>query len=103
MLRRAAQILIRRVGKIEPAHQVVGLIGHGGEAALVEVGRKRVVAGPGKTVGDAANLVVEAPPFLDHDDTRPALPGGREIALGLAAVGPGEFDHRAHAVASSSG
>ena len=75
---------------------MVGLVGHRREPALVEVGRERVVAGAGETVGDPANLVVETPPFLDHDDAGPALAGGREIALGLAAIGPGKFDHRAH-------
>src|SRR5205085_12094668 len=89
---------MRRIGEVKVAHQVVRLVRDRREATLVEIGGKGVVAGARKPVGDAADLVVETPPFLDHDDARPALPGGREIALGLAAVGAGKLDHRAHAV-----
>jgi hypothetical protein len=49
-----------------------------------------------EAVGDPANLVVEPPPFLDDDDTRPAAAGTRQIALGFAAIGSRKFDHRAH-------
>jgi hypothetical protein len=96
MLRRPAQILVRRVGEIELAHQMVGLVRLGGKTALVEIRGERVVAGAGKAVGNPADLVVEPPPFLDHHDAGATLPSGREIALGLAAVRSCEIHHRAH-------
>ena len=71
--RRAAQILVRRVWEIEVGHQMVGFVGHGGEAALIEVGSERVVAGPRKSIRDAANLIVEPPPLLNDHDAGPAL------------------------------
>src|SRR5947208_437107 len=87
---------MRRIGEIKVAHQVVGLIRDRREATLVEIGGKGVVAGARKPVGDAADLIVETPPFLDHDDARPALPGRREITPGPAAIGTRELDHTAH-------
>src|SRR4029077_11202403 len=68
----------------------------GGEAALIQIGSQRIVAGAGKAVGHPADLVVETPPLLDHDDPRPSLPGCRQIAFGLAPVGTSKLDHRAH-------
>src|SRR5204863_8156891 len=70
-----------------------GLVVHGAERALVKILRWRVVSGTCKPVGDAADLVVESPSFLDHDDAWAALSRGREIALGLAPVGTRKLDH----------
>src|SRR5712691_490817 len=75
---------------------MVGLIGCADDPPLVEIGGERVVAGAGKAVGDAANLVVQAPPFLDDHDAGPVIPGARHIAFGLATVGTRKFDHVAH-------
>src|SRR5262249_34804052 len=98
VLRRAPQILMRGIRKIEIAHQMVRLVRHGGQPALVEVRRERIVPGAGKPGGDAADLVVEPPPLLDDDDPRAPLPGSREIAFWLAAIRAANFDHGPHAM-----
>jgi len=81
---------------IETGHQMVGFVGFGRQAALVEIGGQRVVAGAREAVGDTADLVVEAPPLLNHHDPRPALPRRRQIGLGLAPIGALKIDHRTH-------
>jgi len=75
VLHRPGNVLVGGADEVEAAHHVVGLVRLLGHAALVEVGRQRVVALAREPVGDAADLVVETPPFLDHDDPRLALPG----------------------------
>jgi hypothetical protein len=63
--------------------------------AAVEVGHERQITRLREAVGHAANLVVQAPPFLDHDD------GGRafgllragEITLKRLAVRAGKGNH----------
>jgi hypothetical protein len=42
----AANVLVRGAGKIQAVHQVAGLVGLLRDAALEQVGRQRVVAGP---------------------------------------------------------
>jgi hypothetical protein len=80
MLNGAANVLVGGAGKIEAVHQVAGLVRILRDAALEQVRRQRVVAGGGEAVGDAADLRIEAPPFLDHHHTRAALAGTGEIA-----------------------
>jgi hypothetical protein len=60
---------------------VIGFVGLGGYPAFVKIRRQRIVASAGKPVGDPADLVVETPPLLDHDDARAALPRRRQIAF----------------------
>ena len=75
VLDRAAQILVGRAGKIEALHHVVGFVRFRGDPAFVKVWRDGVVAGARKAVGDAADLVVQPPPFLNHDHAGPAVAG----------------------------
>jgi hypothetical protein len=77
---RTTNVLVCGAGKIEAVHQVAGLVRLLRDAALVEVGRQCVEPGAGEAVGDAADLVVEPPPFLDHHHTRTALPLQRQPA-----------------------
>jgi hypothetical protein len=72
---RAANVLVRGAGKIQAVHQVAGLVRLLRDAALEQVGRQGVEAGAGEAVGDAADLVVEPPPFLDHHHAGTTLPG----------------------------
>ena len=81
MLDRAGDVLVRGADEVEAAHHVVGLVRLLRHAALVEVGRQRVVARAREAIGDAADLVVQPPPFLDHDDARLALAGFGQVAL----------------------
>ena len=60
---------------------------------MIEIGRERDEAFGGEAVGDALDVVVEAPPLLDDDDG-----GMRAGAIGLSEVPHavdavrGEFD-----------
>ena len=92
----AAQVLMGGAGEVEPFHPVAGLVRVAGHAALVEIGRQRVEAGRGEAVGDAADLVVQSPPFLDHHDSGPAGARLGIVAARGAAVRPLERDRLAH-------
>ena len=70
VLHRAADVLARSVAKIQPGHQVVGLLGLHRCLATVQVGHQGLVAGCGQPVGHAAYLRIQSPPFLDHHDRR---------------------------------
>ena len=94
----AADILARRIGEVEPGHQVVRLLRIHRGLAAVEIGHQRAVAGLRQLVGHALDLIVESPPFLDHHQ-----PGclGRcrglgEIAVDALAVGAVEAHGFAH-------
>jgi len=53
---------------------MIGLVGPPWSGGLgKEIGRQRVVAATGKVVGHFADLIVEAPSFLDHDQAGIAL------------------------------
>src|SRR6266851_5638031 len=69
-----SEVLVRRRREVETGHQMVGLVGLGRQAAFVKIGGQRIVAGASEPVGHPANLVVEAPPLLDHDHARQSLP-----------------------------
>jgi hypothetical protein len=97
MIDRAANVLVGGSRKIQTVHQVIRLVGLLGHAALEQVRCQRVVAGPREAVGDAANLVIQAPPFLDHHHAGLALPGAGKVAATGTAVGPLEVDHLSHA------
>src|SRR6185503_12806337 len=105
-------VLAGRVAEVEVLHEVLGFLGLEGHLAAIQVGHQRAVAGLGELVGDALDLVVEPPPFLDHHHARrPAftLACARvlcrlgEIAVDALPVRPLEADHLAHGIASISG
>lgn len=91
----AADILIDGIAKVEAVHQVMGFFLFDGHLAPIQVWNQRQVACQGEAVGHAANLIVQAPPFLDDDNGRRAveLCRLREIALHLLSVGTGERHH----------
>ena len=62
--------------KSRPAHQMVGLVRRRGHAALVEVGRERVVAGAGEAVGNARRSGRSAP-TIPGSRRCPAAPAPR--------------------------
>ncbi len=70
MQHRAADILAGGIAEIEAAHQMFGFGGLYRRLAAVQVGNQCGVAGGGKAVGNTADLVVQPPPFLDHDQAR---------------------------------
>ena len=78
----AGQVLVGGVGKVQAAFQMRGFIGIAGQAAAVEIGRQGGEAGRREAIGDAANLRVQAPPFLNQDQAWAFEP--------LAAVGLGQ-------------
>ncbi len=82
---------------------MVSLVRHGGDPPVVEIGRKGIIAGAGKAVGDPTDLVVEPPPLLNDDDTGAAVAGDRQVPFGLATIGAREVDHRTHRISSWSG
>ena len=96
MIDRAANVLMRGAGKIEAVHQMTGLVRFLRDATLEQIGRQRVEPGRRKTIGNAADLLVEPPPFLDHYHTGSALPCIGQIAAADAAIRPLVFDHLSH-------
>src|SRR5262249_18930789 len=58
-----------RLAEVERLHHLAGLVGVLGELAVIEVGHDRGEAGGGVALGDGLDLVVDAPPLLDDDDT----------------------------------
>ena len=93
VLQRALHLDLGSPDPIEPLHQVVGLVGHGRHPAVVEVGRGRREPGRREALGHALDLVVQAPPFLDHDDAGARAVHLGQIARRRAAVRAGEGDH----------
>jgi hypothetical protein len=98
MLRRAANVLRCRVAEVETGHQVLGFGGINRDFALVKVGYERAVTESGETVGHAFDLIVQAPPFLDHDDAWSCVIAGgpREVTVAIRAIGPFKSDHLSH-------
>jgi hypothetical protein len=95
-----AHVLRRCIGEVQPRHQVVRLLGLDRAPAAVQVGHQGGVAGLGQAIGHAADLRVQAPPLLDHDDGRPAgrgRPGGfGQVAFDGLSVGTLEADLTSH-------
>ena len=77
---------------------MVGFFGLNGGFAAVEVWHQRLKTRQSQPVGDATDLVVEAPPLLDDHDGRGVGCVGRygQIALHGFAVGPLKFNHGSH-------
>ena len=69
-LHRAANVLRGGIAKVERAHEVVCFFRFDGGFASVQVGHQCLKAGNGKAICDAANLVIEPPPFLDDHNGR---------------------------------
>ena len=68
----AAHVASGAIGR-HALHELAGLV-HlvvRRERAVVQVGREGDEAGRTQAVGDPLDVVVETPPLLDHDDTRP--------------------------------
>jgi hypothetical protein len=97
-LHRASDILRRRIAEIQPRHQMMRLFGLNRGLAAEEVGHERNVACVGQTVGDAADLFVDPPPFLDDDDCRGTGSVLRlgEVTLNILPVGALEGDGSCH-------
>ena len=66
---------------------MTGFIRDLGHTSLIEIGSKGIVAVACEAVGNTADLVVEAPPFLNDDDGGPVTTGFRQITLRAAAIG----------------
>mmetsp|Transcript_21584 Transcript_21584/g.51159 ORF Transcript_21584/g.51159 Transcript_21584/m.51159 type:complete len:251 (-) Transcript_21584:430-1182(-) len=96
VLHRAAHILRGRLAEVQARHQVVGLLGLDGALPAVEVRHQGREAGAGEALGHAADLVVQAPPLLDHDDRPHGLLGLGEVAGQGGAVGAPEFEGLGH-------
>src|SRR5439155_6565051 len=98
VLRRAANVLTCRLAEIEVSHQVLRLCGIECHLTFIEVGNQRSIAESGELVGDSLDLVIEAPPLLDHHYARSLvnLSWGRQVAVTLFPVGPFESDHLSH-------
>ena len=99
ILRGAAHGLRGGVHEVERVHLFAGrvrvVIRH--HLALVEIGRQRVEAGAREAVAHALDLVLQAPPFLDHHDAgRVAARRVGEIAGRVLAVRTLEGDDGAH-------
>ena len=98
-LRGAAGRLLGCVEEIERVHLLTGglAVVIGDDRAGVEIGSERVVSGKRQPITDARDLVLQAPPLLDHHDTGGAGAAGLcQIALRVLAIGAAERDPRTH-------
>jgi hypothetical protein len=73
---------------VEGHHLLLGLVGLGGRLSAVEVGRQRQEAVGGQAIAHRADVVLQAPPLLEHHHRQAvAVLGDREVAGGRRAVG----------------
>ncbi len=63
-----ADVLSRRRAEVESLHQVLRFLLFERFLAAVEIRDQSTVSGRREVVRNAANLVVESPPLLNHDD-----------------------------------
>src|SRR6185436_3321410 len=72
------------------------MIGH--DRAGVEIRGKRLVTSEREAIADALDLILQAPPLLNDDDTRGlGATGLSQVASRLRAVRPAKRDLRPHA------
>ena len=77
---------------------MLGFLRLEGELAPVEVRHERPVPGRRELVGDPLDLIVQAPPFLNHDDAGCHGAAGRfgQVSFHDLPVRAGVFNHRSH-------
>src|SRR3984893_10844949 len=95
VLHGTTNILTGGVAEVESAHQMVRLFLFNRRFSAVEIGDQREITGLCEPVGYAANLVVQTPPLLNHDDGGCTLEVLRlgEISLDVLAVRAAKGDH----------
>jgi len=94
----SAHVLSGGVAEIQVLHQVLGLVCLQRDLAAIQVGHQRAITRRRELVRHAADLVVQTPPLLDHNDARRACRRGGfgEIAVDACAIGPRKADRLAH-------
>jgi hypothetical protein len=97
-----ADHVLRGALDVERHHELGRLVGLLGLDTPVHVGRERDEPFGRESVADFLDLVVDAPPLLEHDHTPAgAGVGEREVPLALGAVAR-ELDQLAHLLRSLS-